>query len=75
VAYLRGGKPEEAEGMFRQALRIDPDNANAVTNLGNCLYLKGEPAAAAHAWRRARELDGPAGSFSSRLAELEKKGY
>jgi protein O-GlcNAc transferase len=37
------GRPEEAETAYREALRINPEHANAHYNLGNVLQGQGRP--------------------------------
>jgi Tfp pilus assembly protein PilF len=50
--YFKNGKVEQAEGVFLEALRIDPDNLAARHHLG-LLYLEsGQKAMAERAFRR-----------------------
>ena len=50
------GRLAEAEARYRQALAADPEDAEALTNLGVTLQLRGRPDQAEACYRRALEL-------------------
>ena len=54
---LRKGVPEEAETYFREAIRQQPDLAEAHNNLGNLLAGRKEYAEAAHHFEKAIAID------------------
>jgi len=56
VAYERLGKLDEAAAHYREALRRDPEYANAYFNLGNTLLARGEYLEAISQYRKALEL-------------------
>lgn len=62
--YLEGCRLDEDEATmeraaeaYRKALELDPTLANAVTNLGNIAYRKGDVDEAERAYRRALNID------------------
>ena len=62
--YLDGCRLDEdeatmdrAEEAYRKALELDPTLANAVTNLGNIAYRRGDLEGAAKAYQRALAID------------------
>lgn len=48
---------EQAERLYREAIRIKPDYALAMTNLGNIRFRRHDPGEAREWYRRALELD------------------
>ncbi len=54
---LEGSDPAAAEAVYRQALTIDPDLADAHLNLGRLLHEGGDPAAAEKHYRQALAID------------------
>jgi len=48
---------EEAEGLYRRAIELDPHMAIAYTNLGNIKFRRGEEAGAEELYRKALEID------------------
>ncbi|MFH0983034.1 MAG: tetratricopeptide repeat protein [Planctomycetota bacterium] len=46
LGLAQGGQPEEAEGSFRRALKIEPGHEDAVVGLGDLLYARGRSAEA-----------------------------
>jgi DNA-binding transcriptional MerR regulator len=48
---------EEAEALYEEAVRLDPNLAIAYTNLGNIKFRRGDDAAAEALYRRALGLD------------------
>jgi len=50
--------PVRARGLIEHGLRLDPNDAEGHTNLGNVLLIQGEPQAALEHFRRALELGG-----------------
>jgi tetratricopeptide (TPR) repeat protein len=61
------GRPELAEAALGEALRIAPDYVPALLNLGNLHEDRGDRAAAAEAYGRARALAPGAGTPLARL--------
>jgi len=62
--YLRGCRLDEdascydeAEAAYREAIRLDPSFANALTNLGNLRYRRGDLESAEALYRQALSLD------------------
>jgi tetratricopeptide (TPR) repeat protein len=41
-AQAKAGQWQEALASFKEALRLDPDNADAHANLGNVLLMQGQ---------------------------------
>lgn len=63
-SYLEGCRLDEdettfdgAEAAYRRALQLDPSLANALTNLGNLMYKRGQHNEAEQFYRRALALD------------------
>lgn len=48
---------EQAEKSYRKAIELDPSLANALTNLGNLLFRKGELVEAEQYYARALQID------------------
>ena len=48
---------DEAEAAYRDALRLDPALTNALTNLGNLRYRRGDEEGATRYYRQALQLD------------------
>ncbi|MET0343495.1 MAG: tetratricopeptide repeat protein [Polyangiales bacterium] len=62
--YLEGCRLDEdentfaqAEDMYRRAVELDPELANALTNLGNVRFRRGFPQDAEELYRRALAID------------------
>jgi Flp pilus assembly protein TadD len=62
-AYVRLGKPQEAQESFRAAIQLEPTMVAAHYGLGLALSQGGRNDEAKAAFRRARDLD-PASPFS-----------
>ena len=56
VALTLAGKFEEAVELFRRAIELDPNRADAYDNLGNALAKMGKNEEAIEAYRRSLEL-------------------
>ena len=65
LSLLDRGQVSEAEARFRKALEIDPQDGDALNNLGVILRRRGEGAAE----RRPNTQQSGAGSGSCRSAE------
>jgi DNA-binding transcriptional MerR regulator len=48
---------DEAEALYRRAIRLDPSLAIAYTNLGNIRFRRGDDGAAIELYRRAIDID------------------
>lgn len=48
---------EQAEARYREAIRLDPSLSNAITNLGNLCYRRGDIGGAERAYRQALQVD------------------
>jgi DNA-binding transcriptional MerR regulator len=48
---------DEAEGLYRRAIELDPQLAIAYTNLGNIRFRRGDEKGAEELYRRALEID------------------
>ncbi len=57
LAYTREGMEEEGAEAYARALRVKPDHAPALVNLGNLLAARGEYEAALARFREALEID------------------
>lgn len=57
ILQLQTRRPLQALETFRQALLLQPDDAQLHSDLGTALAAIGEPAAAMQAWRHATQLD------------------
>jgi tetratricopeptide (TPR) repeat protein len=57
MVLLRQERYEEAIGMFRQAVRLDPGDASAHENLGQAFLLKDDIPAAEHCFREAQAIE------------------
>ena len=77
VAHYRAGKFEEALVAFKDALRLDPDNVQVLTNLGLTQYQLGKKGEAVALLRKARTLDPlfstPQAALSFILPQLDVK--
>jgi hypothetical protein len=51
------GDHDTAEALYRQALKADPENLTALSNLGTHLAQKGQIAQAGDLWRKALTID------------------
>ncbi len=56
VARHRAGRLDEAEQLYRAVLKIKPDHVEALTNLGNALYTRGNSTEAVVQYERALAL-------------------
>lgn len=67
---LLSGDVDQALALFREALAMDRDNAQAHLNVGVALKLKGDRENALAAFEKAKALDpeGPIGTEAERLA-------
>ncbi len=67
---LEATEIEEAIRAYNEALRLDPDHADARVNLGRLLHEHGEVSAAARHYRRALELrpDDPTAAYDLGVA-------
>ena len=55
--YDLAGEPDRAEALYQQALKLEPDNLLALTNLGTHLARKGQIDQAVSLWRKALTLN------------------
>jgi tetratricopeptide (TPR) repeat protein len=69
VFQLERGRYDEAARLFRQVVRLLPDNASALTNLGSVYLLQGQLQAAAETYLHALELT-PTADTQSNLATV-----
>jgi tetratricopeptide (TPR) repeat protein len=67
VAYERLGKLDDAAAHYREALRWDPEYANAYFNLGNTLLARGKYLEAIVQYRKALELSPDVATLHSNL--------
>src|SRR5579883_2312575 len=75
VSQIGAGQLGEAEALFRDVLREEPSNADALHFLGVILGQRGETAAAIDSIRRAVELRPNAPAFHNNLGKaLESAG-
>ncbi len=75
VAFLRAGRPGEAEGAFRRAVLEDPSAFAARANLGHLLAATGRPAEAVEALRPIlARAEADAGDHQVFAAALEAAG-
>lgn len=56
--HLLAGRLTDAEGVYREATRLDPANLDALFALGYCLDLRGAPDEAMQTYRRAMQVLG-----------------
>ena len=56
-AYLQAGKYDEAEGVFKRAIAIDPTGADAYFNMGYVCYYRGQKDSAMNLFRETVRLD------------------
>jgi spermidine synthase len=61
TALARSGRPAEGRAQLEEAVRLDPANPVAWSNLGHLRRATGDAAGAEEAARRAAELERPAG--------------
>jgi len=59
------GRYPEAASRYREVLRITPENASALNNVGAALYLAGDLEAATPAYRRSLELAPTSSAYSN----------
>ena len=52
------GRLDQAETLYRDALRLDPASSEALFSLGYCLELRNAPDAAMQSYRRAMQANG-----------------
>jgi tetratricopeptide (TPR) repeat protein len=71
-AQLRRGEIDEARAEFREALALDPNNADALLNLGAIARLKGNAAEAEHYVERALRVNPNSIGALAELAELKR---
>jgi tetratricopeptide (TPR) repeat protein len=64
------GRLEEAVAAFRQALRVQPNNTDAHTFMGNIFYYQGRHNEAIASYRRALELEPTRGIFHSNVGNV-----
>lgn len=57
VALADAGRPAEALAAFQRALKVDPENAEAIENMGIVRLRADDPSAASDLFRRALALD------------------
>ena len=69
LAHQRAGRLDEAEALYREVLRQQPDNADALHFLGVIFGQRGDAAAAVDAIRRATALRPDAPAFHSNLGK------
>jgi superkiller protein 3 len=55
------GKLDEAVACYRRAIELDPNSAVVFRSLGDALTALGRLAEAQQAYRKAKQLGGPAG--------------
>jgi tetratricopeptide (TPR) repeat protein len=67
IAYRALKRFNEAESSYRRALLLDPDFAEALSNLGNLMHQKGDLDAALKYQRRARDIEPGRAEFHSNL--------
>jgi DNA-binding winged helix-turn-helix (wHTH) protein/Tfp pilus assembly protein PilF len=56
--HVLDGGLEEAEALYREALRLDPASTETLYSLGYCLELRKAPDAAMQSYRRAMQISG-----------------
>lgn len=69
LAHQRAGRLDDAEALYRQVLRQDPDNADALHFLGVLLAQRGDLMASIETIRRAVALRPDAPAFHSNLGK------
>jgi predicted O-linked N-acetylglucosamine transferase (SPINDLY family) len=69
LAHQRAGRLTEAEAVYREVLREQPDNADALNFLGVLFAQRGDPAAAIDTIGRAIALQPHAPAFHSNLGK------
>ncbi len=72
-AHLRGGQVEEAQAEFRKALALDPNNADALLNLGSLARLHGNTAEAERYVEQALRVNPNSAAALAELAELKRE--
>jgi tetratricopeptide (TPR) repeat protein len=76
IQYFHEGRLEDAVTAFQQALRVEPNYADAHGNLGNIFYYQGRHDEAVASYRRAIELRPISavfhGNLGNVLAELQR---
>ncbi|HET9598869.1 MAG TPA: protein kinase [Anaeromyxobacteraceae bacterium] len=66
AAFLFGaGRFREAAEQYREVVRLSPDNANALSNVGAAAFMAGEFEAAAEAWRSSIAIAPTYGAFAN----------
>jgi tetratricopeptide (TPR) repeat protein len=73
IQYFHEGRLEDAVAALQQALRLQPDFADAHGNLGNVFYYQGRHDEAVASYRRAIELRPTSGIFHSNLGNILAK--
>jgi tetratricopeptide (TPR) repeat protein len=75
MALAQQGKVQEGINHFREALRLNPDDADAHNNLGLALAMRGEPAESARHFEEAIRLDPEhAEAYNNLGLTLEREG-
>jgi len=65
--HVLAGRLADAERVYRDAIRLDPANVDALFSLGYCLDLRNEPAEAMQSYRRALQVAGVPDAAIERL--------
>jgi tetratricopeptide (TPR) repeat protein len=70
VQYFHEGRLQDAIAAFQQAIRVQPNHADAHGNLGNIYYYQGRHDEAVASYRRAIALNPTSGLFHSNLGNV-----
>ncbi len=70
--HLRNGELDKARRAFRQALELDPDNAETLLNIGNILRTEGRALEAERLVERALQVNPNSTGALSHLAEIKR---
>jgi len=70
AALLKQGRPEEAVGEFREALRINPSNTDAHNDLGTALLKEGQIGGAIEEFNEALRIDPANADVHNNLGNL-----
>ena len=71
-SYFKQKRYQEALGLYRTLLEVDPDDGNTYFNIGASLYYLGQPEAALRNFKRALSLDPTLEQARTGLEELRK---